>query len=457
MKYNGFKGGDYLPAENVNSIDPNNYVADYGGYLTGGTNIASFSEWNDIYNNGNDGKIKISIDGTIYDNIGIDLSTLTAEETNASNIVDDNQFEPVYGNNHWGQSFTPTKSGYFTKLSLKCYANSGASNKDVYFKLYNADSNDKPTGSALESITVSLDTFKGLEFAVHEITFAGTTHIVADQKYVIMVSCPSASTDDQGFDFIRKYTNSYAGGMEVLSADGGSTYSTNSSHDLYFITKIKVGNITDQGQIASLLQSAIRTATGSTETAVFSNDHFIISSATTGNASKVLKLTAPSTGTDISEDLDLGTGATETWGFGNVDQLVRLDADGLVPKAIIPVDLQVVGGSTSRQTGATYLGQNTSYTKSSEITYHDINGVVRVYQQISASGSGYTCSSKLYKNGVDLNLDHSTTTNQTFTDDIALQAGDLIELYTKTSNASGYNQVVSFYFAYDKTIKYITS
>ena len=96
---------------------------------------------------------------------------------------------------------------------------------------------------------------------------------------------------------------------------------------------VDLSTATDEASIAALIQTAIRIATSSLETVAWSTDHFVITSAYTGRSSQVLKLTAPTTGTDISVAgyLDLGVNATETPGAGDDYKLVRLDEDGQVP------------------------------------------------------------------------------------------------------------------------------
>lgn len=69
-KYN-FIAGDKLPAENVNSIDPDNINPQTAGYLTGGTGHSALSVFKDLANGTNDGKFKINVDGTEYDNVAI--------------------------------------------------------------------------------------------------------------------------------------------------------------------------------------------------------------------------------------------------------------------------------------------------------------------------------------------------------------------------------------------------
>lgn len=95
--------------------------------------------------------------------------------------------------------------------------------------------------------------------------------------------------------------------------------------------------LNDENDIATALQTAIQTATSSTETVAWSTDHFVVTSATANRTSSVLQFTAPTTGTDISGAgyLDLGANATEVAGDGDENRLVKTDEDGLLSSDLL--------------------------------------------------------------------------------------------------------------------------
>jgi len=66
------------------------------------------------------------------------------------------------------------------------------------------------------------------------------------------------------------------------------------------ITGLDFSSITDMDGVAAVIQAGIRALTGSTETCVWSTDHFIITSADTTATSAMTVLTAGASGTDIS-------------------------------------------------------------------------------------------------------------------------------------------------------------
>lgn len=67
-----------------------------------------------------------------------------------------------------------------------------------------------------------------------------------------------------------------------------------------------------------------------------------------------------------------------------------------------------------------------------------VSGTVRVWSRIRSSDSGTTAYGKVYVNGAAVGAEHSTTSLSfvDYTDDITVTAGDIIQLYGKTSNVA---------------------
>ena len=124
--------------------------------------------------------------------------------------------------------------------------------------------------------------------------------------------------------------------LEAGTNDG--KFSVNIDGVNYNDITVDLTGIQSFSDIATKVQSAIRTATSSTETVVWSTDKFIITSAYEGRDSQVLKLTAPTTGTDISGAgyLDLGENATEIAGDGDDYKLVMTGNDGKIGGGYLP-------------------------------------------------------------------------------------------------------------------------
>lgn len=67
-----------------------------------------------------------------------------------------------------------------------------------------------------------------------------------------------------------------------------------------------------------------------------------------------------------------------------------------------------------------------------------VSGTVRVWSRARSSDSGTTAYVKVYVNGVAVGAEHSTASLALvdYTDDVSVVAGDIIQLYGKTSNAT---------------------
>jgi hypothetical protein len=103
-----------------------------------------------------------------------------------------------------------------------------------------------------------------------------------------------------------------------------------------------VGTMDD---VAAVIQAGIRTATGSTETCIWSTDHFVISSANTTSSSAITVTSATGSGTDISGgvndflDMDAGNGTVTaksgaTYTLLSTDRSLAIDYTATGPVAI---------------------------------------------------------------------------------------------------------------------------
>ncbi|NLK23677.1 MAG: hypothetical protein GX309_06775 [Clostridiales bacterium] len=342
MKYT-FSPGEDIPAESFQTLDPDNPVAQTPAKLIGGTDVTS-SNFITLGAGANDGAFKINIDGVEYDNVGIDLSeskiSISQEIGNSDAYFHNSQVRQ-------GQSFF-WEGGTLTKIDLTL-SKRNTPTGEYTLNLYEADENDFPTGSVIKSVSkLSQD----LTTSYADYSFDFNVLLVGNKKYVLVLSFTGVSLTDGKLNCIQwAYTDSnvYSGGISIVSTDGGSTWNAQNTYDKRFI--IYSGIISGDGEeIASVIQTAIRARTGKSETVIWDTDHFEITSSISGKTtSSILKLTAPTTGTDISGAgyLDLGENATEVAGDGDDYKLVRLDKDGKIPQ--LPThtgDNQVVSGKS---------------------------------------------------------------------------------------------------------------
>lgn len=307
-----FNPGDSLPAENVDSIDPDNYIPQAAGYLTGGNNISALSVFQSLAIGANNGKIKINVDGTLYDNVAVDLfSSMNSAAVFASRTSSTYHIMAAIG-----EAITMSAKNKLFSMNVRhnSYSYTGLS-----FKIRVRQTNASGTILA-ESNTVAFSTSSSNYQYTFTFSGANAIDLLAGQVYYFETVLVAGGSSN---GFLGPNKSPAQPWYELL----GSAYRTPNSLD----------------EVAAILQSAIRAVTGKTETVVWSTDHFVITSATTGRDSQILKLMTPSTGTDISGAgatpyLDMADNATETQGTGEEYKLVRLNDEGLVPKEIIQID-----------------------------------------------------------------------------------------------------------------------
>jgi len=188
----------------------------------------------------------------------------------------------------------------------------------------------------------------------------------------------------------------------------------------YDITGLDLTGITDMDDVAAVIQAGIRAATSSTETCVWSTDHFVITSADTTSSSAITVTSAVSggTGTDISGagasnymDCDSGNGTVTAKAFdptADSGKLVKLGSDGFFKREFVkgsgmyltageaidgtttPQAVYVSDGSNSRTAGRVYKADANDFTSAAtkftgfvktsvsagETVFVSINGVV---------------------------------------------------------------------------------
>lgn len=313
------------------------------GYLTGGTSVSSLSSFVSILSNSNDGKFKINVDGTVYDNVNVDLSPGTDgavitqdQDSGGSGIV------YVYSDEEAGQSFTmPAGVNILTSVSIYG-AKTGSPTGLMYAKIYLADANDFPTGSALASTSVDIATINTiLQYHVFEFNII----LTPSTKYCVVLSASASFPNNiNSFLWTTSIVDIYAGGRAIYKSGTWSGFA--------YERRFKVNaysSLFDYDHIATATQSAIRTTTSNNEVVAYSTDHFVITSSTANKSSQILKLMTPSTGTDISGSgatsyLDLGTNAVETLGTGDDNRLVKTDANGKVSSSYLTGALPAING-----------------------------------------------------------------------------------------------------------------
>jgi hypothetical protein len=137
--------------------------------------------------------------------------------------------------------------------------------------------------------------------------------------------------------------------------------------------------------------------------------------------------------------------APEGYYDGSDDTVTLTDADFVAANIKDGVDIFGVEGSFKQVTAGDSLiaesqaSKNTtsylSYTKAKSFTIN-ASGTYRTYFELWSGASGYTVYGRIYKNGVAYGTERSTTSTswQSYSEDLDFEDGDECELYYRTSN-----------------------
>ena len=396
MKYT-FNPGEDIPAESFQTLDPDNLQPQTAGYLTGGTSPSAYTVFEALRAGANNGKIKASINGVVYDNIAVDLNdspSISASETTLLNYLSDTiagYTDQVYPNNsqYVGQCFNSGNAEVISSIEVNVYSYTG-NNGQVIYELRQGNG---VAGTLLGSIQSGTITPNGNV----KLTFGTQIAVSKNTDYTILVKWYRSAGGTYANLGVR-YSNNTSSGYYPRSSTADTT------KRMIFAVYSKGKVIASNSDVAVCVQAAIRTATGKTETVIYDTDHFVITSSTAGRNSKVLKFMSPTTGTDISGAgatpyLDMADNGVETFGDGDDYKLVRFDKDGKLPQ--LPThtgDNQIVGGrainTVYQNTKKVPIFVNASVKQQSAIG----SGVVEIHAKIgttstpATSVARYTCS-----------------------------------------------------------------
>ena len=465
--------------------------------LTGNNTPSALSVFQSLGNGANNGKIKLNINGVIYDNIAVDLSA-------QGNIAVGGTSGGAYGlyTHTCGQSFTLNKGGYISQIGLYTYRSGVGSNYNFQMILYAANSDGTPTGPVLATTTININNppyGSGWQYlTVNQNLPAGKYHVY----------CPQSYQSYEWYMYVYYNSSSYSGGVAFY--DGVAQTGKN----LYMTVAID-GSLT-YPIIADALQAAIRTTTSRLETAIYDTNHFTITGVTPDYYITAL---SPSSGVDLSgagasKYYDLANGVSTQGGYGNggwlrligegtnspyysvyqrlsglyndYQEVCRLgnlngflgyttDLYGIAigdSSGFLKYDItnglrlggvsafSIIASANLRTTNAS--GQATTsntYVKVKETLYNEVSGIIRVAFDASASSnSGGNSYARIYKNGVAYGTErtYSTTGPTTFSEDLAFSTGDLIQVYAKVP--STYAATISnLKLSYDKSPALVTN
>lgn len=198
-KYKGFIGGQKLPAENVNSINP--VSPSIIGKLLGGQNISPTSKW-----------------ALITAPVG---ETQEISTTSTSSYYDlGESYRRI------SQSFTATKA-FLTFLSIYV-TKYGSPTGSIFVDLYNCNASDEPTGSILKTVEIVgskiVNGENGVSFDKFQLTVGN--------KYCFVLRDPSGNSSHRYHIYYGSPSSLYTGGDAKYSNNSGSSWS-NLNGDLW--------------------------------------------------------------------------------------------------------------------------------------------------------------------------------------------------------------------------------
>lgn len=287
--------------------------------LTGLTSVSSLANFQSLAIGSNDAKIKLVLNGTSYDNLSVGIGS--TDTVIASMTLARDYDARVDGNFQVMQSFKTTTRNYIKVATFYLGNKNGTFTASA--KIYAVDGSGNPTGSALATVSLPSSGINSSYNIAYDITF--NTLLSKNTSYAIVFSNPSG--DGSNNFYVSGATGDYSDGILKTSTDGGSTWSSGVKDARFSITACSSPSSYDE--IASALQTIIRTTSSLTEIVVWSTDHFVI----TGVANDYsIKISTPSTGTDISgagatKYLDLANGVSTEGGYGSGGWL-RLIGEG---------------------------------------------------------------------------------------------------------------------------------
>ncbi|MCX6795798.1 MAG: hypothetical protein NT165_03705 [Candidatus Falkowbacteria bacterium] len=286
------------------------------GKLLGGKNPSAISIFQTLANGANNGKIKVSIDGTVYDNVAIDL--MNNVQTVVAGLIGNGGGS--FSGGYTAQSFLANDTGYITSITIT------ADNWTAGTRTLQIRQGENINGTIIATVTA---TAPGGGTQPLTWTFATPVQLIRGQVYCFTFEGGSAR-----FEY-RSGMYGYTNGK----AYNGAWQSANVQFSMSGYPWLSIASLSD---VANILQSRLRLVTGSTELFIYNLvlGRFELTSTKAFNGS-VLKMLAPSTGTDITGNgatsyLDCASNAIEIPGYSDYNKIAKLNDKGEIPSAVLP-------------------------------------------------------------------------------------------------------------------------
>lgn len=243
------------------------------------------------------------------------------------------------------------------------YNSTDGVNQQYYGGSWSTIDSGTPVGSATESVEGKV---KLATLAEHDPATSGA--VVVQAKNTINTPAtytPAFLTGGSNATAVVATWNAVTDGSVRITIDG-------TQRDM---TGLDFSSDVDMDAVAATIQAGIRAVTSSTETCVWSTDHFVVTSANTTTNSTITVASAAGVGTDISGlggtdfmDADTGNGTITDRVLNQAadeDKVVTLKSDGKIDPAMVGFIPTLLGdgsdGVLNVTSGTTNLSTNTVY------------------------------------------------------------------------------------------------
>lgn len=307
-----FSAGEKLLASELNTELANREPIGAGyskGFLTGGATPSTVGTFQTLRSGANDGKLKFQIDQVVFDNVPVNLIEGAGADTMKFGELAAYSANSAY----YAQSFIVASETFCSKLAVDMQAS---------------------TGIVTLTLRLGTQSLGGtiLGVATANVTASGFADFIFDSPIKLSVG--------QGYTFVMSAATNVVNCMSTTTGFAGYQGAWQVNYDIRFrLYEPTFIFSSTYAQLATLLQTTIRRATGGSEVVAYVTDHFVVTSGIYGDKSQVLKFMTPTAGVDLSgvnatRYFDLGTNATETAGAGHTDNQKGVLVGGSAPSAI---------------------------------------------------------------------------------------------------------------------------
>lgn len=312
-----------------------------------------------------------------------------------------------------------------------------------------ATSGGVPTGDSLGGVNMNpFDVGDVSDNNLYTFTFATPITVSPSTVYAIVFTYGGGS----GAAYLAWYykgSDVYAGGSYCSSTDSGSTWTADTNKDFYF--KVNEGYHT-AGRIyktnATKDDELATNFIGIAPSAITSGNTGLV--AMNGKVGGFSSLTIGSPYYLSTTSGLISTTKTFPRSIGFAISATEIELKTIYQEALTTTASDELKQSADTENSA----QGNTYTLSKSIKVLH-SGTIRVTFDLKTSIAGRTTYGKIYINGVAVGTQQSSdiVTYTNYSEDIAVSAGDLIQLYTKCINtASEYAYVRNFRLSYTRGI-----